>query len=326
MKSLNHIIMTLVSTAAMAAMAPAALAQQAYPTKPVRVIVGLAPGGGTDIQARLFSSKLSEDMKQTFTVENRPGAGELVGIQAVRNSTPDGYTILAVTTSLTVVPAFMDKAPFDPIKDFAHISLITMAPYMVVVNPNVPARNFQEFISYAKANPGQVNFGVSALGTIIQLGALWISSATNTNLTLIPYKGTGPVLQALLAGEIHVSFGNPISTLSLVKAGKLRALAMTSPKRSKAFPDVPTVAESGIPGFDDTTWHGWLAARDTPRDIVNRLNAAVVKMVNAPEMTARLLADGAEPVGSTPEQFVQQITLEAPRWRKLVQDTGAKME
>jgi tripartite-type tricarboxylate transporter receptor subunit TctC len=323
---LHSCAITILIAAVLAAVAPPAVSQQAYPSRPVRIIVGLAPGGGTDIQARLFSSKLSEDLKQTFTVENRPGAGELLGIQAVRNSTPDGYTILAVTTGLTVVPAFMDKPTFDPIKDFAPISLITMAPYMVVVNTNVPARTFQEFISYAKANPGQVNFGVSALGSIIQLGALWISSATNTNLTLIPYKGTGPALQALLAGEVHVSFGNPISTLSLVKSGKLRAIAVTSPRRSKAFPDVPTVAESGIPGFDDTTWHGWLAARDTPRDIVNRLSAAVAKMVNAPEMTARLLADGAEPVGSTPEQFVQQLTQEAPRWRKLVQDTGAKME
>jgi len=310
----------------MAAMTTAAFAQPAYPSKPVRVIVGLAPGGGTDIQARLFSSKLSEDMKQSFLVENRPGAGEVLAIQAVRTSPPDGHTILAVTTSLTVVPAFTDKPPFDPIKDFAHVSLLTMAPYLVVVNPGVPARTFQEFISYARANPGKVNFGVAALGSIIQLGALWISSATNTNLQIIPYKGTGPVLQALLAGEVHISFGNPISTLGMVKAGKLRAIAVTSPQRAKAFPDIPTVAESGIPGFDDTTWHGWVVAKDTPRDLVNRLNAAVVKMIHAPEMTAKLLADGVEPVGSTPEQFVQQIASEAPRWHKLVRDTGAKME
>jgi tripartite-type tricarboxylate transporter receptor subunit TctC len=326
MKFRTRAIANLIAAATLSALAPAAFAQQAYPSKPVRVIVGLAPGGATDIQARLFSAKLTEDLKQSFIVENRPGAGELVGIQAVRNSAPDGYTILAVTTGLTVVPAFREKAPYDPVKDFAPISLLTMAPYMVVVNPNVPARTFQEFIAYAKANPGQVNFAVASQGSIIQLGALWISSATNTNLTIVPFKGTGPVLQALMAGQVHASLGNPISTLTPVKAGKLRALAVTSPQRSKALPDIPTVAESGIPGYDNTTWHGWLAPRDTSRDIVNRLNAAVVKMINTPEISTKLLAEGAEVVGNTPEQFTQQLMSEAPRWRKLVQDTGAKME
>lgn len=321
----NHLAIAVLAALSLGGFPESVQAQSdPYPNKTIRLLVGLAPGGATDIQARLFSQKLSEDLGRPLVVENRPGAGELIAIQAVMSAAADGYTLMAATPSLTIGAAFLDKPPYDPIRDFAPISQVTKAPYLVVVNPSFPAKNMAEMIAFARTKPGALNFGTSGLGTPIQLGAAWIGTATNTQITVIPYKGTGPVLTALLAGEIHTSFANPISSLPHVKSGKLRAVAVTSPERSRVFPDIATIAESGIPGFDVTTWHGWIAPRGTPGAIINRLNAALVKMVNSPEVSEKLATEGGEPVGSSPEQLAQIIAAEVPRWRKLVKDAGIK--
>ncbi len=298
----------------------------AYPDKPVRVVVGLAPGGATDVQARIFSQKLSEELGKQFVVDNRSGAGGLIAFQTVAHASADGYTLLAGTPSFTIAPAFYDKPPYNPLTDFAPLSLLTKAPFLIVVHPSFPGKSMNDLIAFAKAKPGALNFGTGGLGTPIHLGEVWIANATNTKFTIVPYKGTGPVLTDLLAGQIHATFANPINVTPHLKAGRLRALAITSASRSRVLPDLPAVAESGIPGFDVTTWHGWLAPKGTPAAIVNRLSAALIRFVQAPEMADKIAADGGEPIGSTSSEFSRFVAAEAPRWRKLVQDTGIKVE
>jgi tripartite-type tricarboxylate transporter receptor subunit TctC len=304
---------------------PAAMSDN-YPAKPVRVVVGLAPGGATDIQARLFSQKLSEELGRQFVVDNRAGAGGLLAFQTVANAAADGYTLLAATPGFTIAPAFHDKPPYDPVRDFAAISLVTKAPYLIVVHPALPAKSLNELIVHAKAHPKTVNFGTGGLGTGVHLGIVWINNATRADITIIPYKGTGPVLVDLLAGQINVTFANIINVLVHVKSGRLRALAVTSAERSRALPDLPAVAESGIPGFDVTTWHGWLAPKGTPPAIVNRLSAGLARFVRQPEAMEKLAADGGEPVAGTPAQTAAFFTTEVVRWKKLVQATGLRIE
>ncbi len=297
-----------------------------YPAKPVRVIVGLAPGGATDIQARIFSQKLSEELGHPFVVDNRAGAGGSIAFKTVANATPDGYTLLAATPSFTIAPAFYAKPPYDPARDFAAISLVTKAPYLMVVNPSLPVKSVSELIAYAKANPRTVNFGTGGLGTGVHLGIVWINNATNANIAIIPYKGTGPVLTDLLAGQINVTFANIINALAYIKTGRLRALAVTSAERSSVLPDLSTVAESGIAGFDVTTWHGWLAPKGTPAAIVNRLSTGLARFVKQPETMEKLAADGGEPVASTPAQTTAFLATEVIRWKKLVNATGLRVE
>jgi len=300
------------------------LAQDAWPAKPVRVLVGLAPGGATDIQARLFSQKLGDDLGRSFVVENRPGAGELIAIQAVIGAPADGYTALSVTTSLTILPAFQEKPLYDPLKDLAPVSLITKAPYMLVVPAGSSAKTVKELLGLAKT--GKVNFGTGGPGTIIHLGGAWIGNSLGTPIPIVHYKGIGPALAALMSNEIQMTFANPISALPQVKAGKFVALAVTSAERSKAMPTLPTVAESGIPGFDVTTWHGWMLPRGTPPAIVGRLQGAINKMIQAREMAESITSQGGDAVGSTPTQFAELISSELPRWRKLVQENKIKAE
>ena len=299
-------------------------AQDAWPAKPVKVVVGLAPGGATDIQARLFSQKLGEDLGRSFVVENRPGAGELIGIQAVIGAPADGYTVLSVTTSLTILPAFQEKPSYDPLKDLAPVSLITKAPYMLVVPANSPARTMKELLGMAKS--GNLNFGTGGPGTIVHLGGTWISNSIGAPITIVHYKGIGPAQTALMANEIQMTFSNPITALPQVKAGKFRALAVTSAERSRALPDIPTVAESGVPSFDVTTWHGWLLPRAAPQAIVGRLQGAVSRMIHSRDMAENITSQGGDAVGSTPAQFAELISAELPRWRKLVKENNIKAE
>ena len=301
-----------------------ASAQDAWPAKPVKVLVGLAPGGATDIQARLFSQKLSEDFGRAFVVENRPGAGELIAIQAVISSPADGYTALSVTTSLTILPAFQEKPSYDPLKDLAPVSLITKAPYMVVVPAASPAKTMKDLLGMAKS--GNVNFGTGGPGTIIHLGGTWIGNSIGTPITIVHYKGIGPALTALMSNEIQMTFANPITALPQVKAGKFRALAVTSAERSKALTSLGTVAASGISGFDVTTWHGWLLPRATPAAIVGRLQGAISKMIQAKDLSESITSQGGDAGGSTPEQFAQLISAELPRWSKLVRENNIKAE
>ena len=295
-----------------------------YPTKPVHVIVGLAPGGGTDYQARLFSQKLAESLHQQFIVDNRLGAGDLIAYRTAANAAPDGYTLLVSTPVYTIAPAFNEKSRLDPLREFAPVSLLTKAPYLVVVHPSFAGKTFTDLIAYAKNNP--LNFGVSGLGTTIHLGAAWIAQATRANIVIVPYKGTGPALNDLLGAQIHTTFANILNVSPHIRSGRLRALAVSGGERSRVMPELPTIAQSGVPGFDVTTWHGWLAPAGTPSAILERIHGELAKFLRTPALAEKLALDGGEAVGSTPAEYRLFLVDEIARWRRLARSTGLKFD
>ena len=318
-----HASLTLLAAALLPAAAPA---QEAYPAKPVRVVVGLAPGGGTDIQTRLFAQKLSESFGRSFVVENRPGAGGTSAYAQVAKSAPDGYTLIGVASGYSITPAVFSKLAYDPLKDFAPISLVAQAPFLLVVHPSLPVRSVKELIALARAKPGVLDCGSAGQGSSTHMAFELFRVMAGVKITHIPYRGTGPALVDAMAGQVHMLFGNVLSTLTYVKTGRLRALAVTTPARSTVLPELPTVAESGLPGYENSTWHGWLAPAGTPAPIIARLNAELVKAAKAPDLLEKLAADGGEGVGSTPEQFARLVASEIARWRKVVKEAGVKME
>lgn len=303
-----------------------ASAQDSYPARPVRVVVGLAPGGGTDIQARLFAQKLSESMNRTFVVENRPGAGGTIAYALVAKSPPDGYTLLGVTSGYTITPAIYAKLPYDPLKDFAPISLVAQAPFLLVVHPALPVKSVRDLLALARAKPGGLDSASAGLGSSTHMALEMFKALSGVKIAHIPYKGTGPALVDVMAGQVHMLFGNVLSTLGYVKAGRLRALAVTTVARSAVLPELPTITESGLPGYENSTWHGWLAPAGTPPAILSRLNAELVKSAKAPDLQEKLAADGGEGVGSTPEQFSRHLVTEIARWRKVVKEAGVVLE
>jgi tripartite-type tricarboxylate transporter receptor subunit TctC len=296
-----------------------------FPSKPVRVLLGFAPGGATDIQARLFSQKLAENLRQQFIVENRPSADGAVAMGMVAKAAPDGYNLLAVTATLTIPHSASMNLP-DPIKDFAPVSHVSRAPLLLVVHPSVPAKSVRELILLAKSRPGKMNFGGSPTGSIIQLATLWFFSLAGVNATYVPYSGTGPSSTALSGGHVDAAMGSVISIGHHVKSGRLRALGVTYAQRSRMWPDLPAIAEQGVPGFEYIAFHGWVAPAGTPAAIVNKLSAEIARVAKLPEVADKLKDDGAEPVGSTPEQFRQLIAAEVPRWKKVVQDAGIRID
>ena len=313
-------------TLAAALLPAAAAAQDAYPVKPVRVIVGLAPGGGTDIQTRLFAQKLSEAFGRSFVVENRPGAGGTVAYAQVAKSPPDGYTLLGVASGYSITPAVYSKLAYDPLKDLAPISLVAQAPFLLVVHPSLPVKSVKELIALARAKPGVLDCGSAGRGSSTHMAFELFRALTGLKIIHIPYKGTGQALIDGIAGQVHMLFANVLSSLSYVKAGRLRALAVTTAKRSKVLPELPTIEEGGVAGYENSTWHGWLAPAGTPPAIINRLNAELVKSARAPDLQEKLAADGGEGVGTTPEQFAKHISEEIARWRKVVKAAGIAPE
>jgi tripartite-type tricarboxylate transporter receptor subunit TctC len=310
-----------------AALLPAAApAQDAYPSKPVRVVVGLAPGGGTDIQARLFAQRLSESLNRPFVVENRTGAGGTLAYAQVAKSPPDGYTLLGATSGYTITPAVYSKLPYDPVKDFAAISLVVQAPFLLLTHPSLPVRSVKDLLALARAKPGGLDCGSAGHGSSTHMAFELFKALSGVKITHIPYKGTGPALIDVMAGQVHMLFGNVLSTLPYARAGRLRALAVTTAKRSTVLPDLPTIAEAGVPGYENSTWHGWLGPAGMPPAILSRLNAELVKAARAPDLAEKLAADGGEGVGSTPEQFARHIATEMARWRKVVKQAGIKPE
>jgi tripartite-type tricarboxylate transporter receptor subunit TctC len=306
------------------ALAGAASAQ--YPSRPVRFIVPSAAGGGTDIIARAISLKLSESLGAQFVVENRPGAGQMIGIELAAKAPADGYTILMAASTLAINPIMYKAVPYDPIRDFAPITQAATLPNVVVVHPSLPVKSVAELIAYAKAHPGQLNFASAGIGTSPQMSIELLKSMAGIDMVHIPYKGTAPGVVDVLAGQVLVMAPNVLTALPHIKSGKLRALAVTSPRRSAALPDVPTVAEAGLPGYDSTQWYGVLAPAGTQREIVARLHGAIVRALRDPEVGKRLAADGAEPVGSSPEEFAAFIKSETEKWAKVAQAAGIKPE
>ncbi len=312
----------LLSPCAVAAQSPA----EAYPARPVRVVVGLAPGGGTDIQTRLFAQKLSESLGRPFVVENRTGAGGTLAYAQVAKAPPDGYTLLGVAGGYTITPAVYTKLPYDPVRDFAPISLVVQAPFLLLTHPSLPAKSVKDLLALARAKPGALDCASAGHGTSTHMAFELFKAMAGVNITHIPYKGTGQSLVDAMAGQVHMLFGNVLSSLTHVRAGRLRALGVTTARRSTVLPGLPTIAESGVPGYENSTWHGWLAPAGTPPAVLTRLNAELVKSAKAPDVVERLAPDGGEPVGSTPEEFSRHIATDMARWSKLVKEIGIRFE
>jgi tripartite-type tricarboxylate transporter receptor subunit TctC len=309
-------------------------AQGAWPTKPVRLVVPFAAGGTTDILARAVAQELTRSFGQSFVVDNKPGAGGNIGADLVAKAAPDGYTLLMGTVGTQAInKSLYAKMPFDPQKDFQPITLVAGVPNVMVVNTEKAAarhiNNVQDFLKYAKANPGKLNMASSGNGTSIHLAGELFKTMTGAYMTHFPFQGSNPALFSLMSGDMDVMFDNLPSAMSHIKAGKLKALAVTSATRSAALPDVPTVEEAGGPalkGFEASSWFGLLAPAGTPMDIVNRVQQETARALATPAMKERLLAQGAIPSGNTPAQFAQMIDREAKKWAPVVKASGAKVD
>ena len=322
---MNRIVGTLVALS-LAAFAPVANAE-VWPAKPIKWIVPFAPGGTTDILARTISEKLSQALGQPVIIENKPGAGGGVGADFTAKAPPDGYTIMGGTISTHAINASLYKSlPYDPVKDFAPITLIARVPNMLVVNPDVPAKNVAELIALMKANPAKYTFASAGNGTSQHLSGELFKAMAGVDMQHIPYKGSPPALQDVVGGQVTMTFDNITTAWPLAKAGKLRALAVTTAKRSTIAPDVPTLAESGLAGYEVGSWQGAFAPAGTPSEIVKRLNAEMVKIINMPDVREKLVGLGAEPVANTPEEFGALVKTEVAKWADIVKKSGAKVD
>ena len=299
---------------------------QAYPTKPIRLIVPQSAGGSTDLVARPLAQKLTEAFKQAIVIDNRTGAGSTIGSDLVAKAAPDGYTLLAVAASFSMSPSLYKNLPFDPIRDFAPITQLSAFPNILVVHPSLPVKSVKELIAYAKARPGQLNFGSSGVATGTHLSMEQLMYLTGIKMVHVPYKGGAPGVNALLGGEVQVNFATISTALPFVKAGRLRALAVSTARRSASAPEVPTIAESGIPGYDYASWIGLLAPAKTPQPIIALLNAESVKAIHAPDLKVILDVEASEPIGNSPEQFAAILKTEVARWAKVVKAAGIKAD
>jgi tripartite-type tricarboxylate transporter receptor subunit TctC len=308
------------------AVAVSAAFAQAYPNRPVKLIVPFAPGGFTDVVARILGQKLSESLGQQFVVENKAGAGSTIGTDFVAKSPPDGYTLLMVSSTHVISPWIYKTLPYDPIKSFTVISKLVDSPYVLLVNPKVQARNVQEFIALAKASPDSIHYASSGNGSAQHLmGGLFVAM-TGAPLKHVPYRGSGAAAQDLVAGVVESSFAGVPNALAQVPTGRLRALAVTTAKRIPQLPDVPTMQEAGVAGYEASVWLALLAPAGTPADIVAKLNSEVARLMNSPDTRKALFDAGVEGTPSTPEAMSQYMVQEMARWGKLVQDTGIKLE
>jgi tripartite-type tricarboxylate transporter receptor subunit TctC len=303
-----------------------AAAQTVYPAKPVRFIVPSAAGGGTDIIARSVAHKLSESLGQQFVVDNRPGAGQMIGIELAARAPADGHTILMAASTLAINPIMYKKVSYDPLRDFAPITQAASLPNVLVVHPSLPVKSVAELIALARREPGKINYASAGIGTSPQMSMELLKRMAKIDLVHIPYKGSAPGVVDLLAGQVAVMTPNVLTALPHIKSGRLRALAVTSAKRSEALPEVPTIAESGLPGYDSVQWYGVLAPAGTPREIVARLHAEIARALRAPDVRERLAADGAEPVGSSPEEFAAFIKSEIDKWARVASAAGIRAE
>ena len=324
---------TLLAAIALACGASTAFAQatstssgQAYPSKPIGIVVGFTPGGGVDINARLLAPKLTEDFGQQVIVENRPGAGTNIANELVARAAPDGYTLLINTAAVAINMSLYKKVGYDALRDFAPLSMFSMSPNILVVHASVPVRNVKELIALAKARPGQLNFSSAGAGTTQHLAGELFNLRAGTKMVHVPYRGSAPSLTALISGEVDLTYANIPAISAHVKAGRLRPLANLGPKRSDQLPEVPTMREAGIKGVEVVVWYGLLAPAATPRDIVAKLADAIARAARSPDTRQRLLDLGAEPVGNTPEEFGKLLREEVARWAEVVKISGARAD
>ena len=325
--SMRQAMLALLGGALFALPAIAAAQPPAYPTKPIRLVVPFPAGGATDIFAREVAKHLTEAWGQSVVVDNRPGAGGNIGSELVAKAPPDGYTLEMGTVGTHAINASLySTLPYDHVKDFVPVILVAGVPNVLEVNPAVPVNSVQELIAYAKANPGKLNFASSGSGTSIHLSGELFKVMAGVQMTHVPYKGSAPALQDLIGGQVQLMFDNLPPSLPQIKAGKLRALAVTSAARAPALPDTPTVAEAGLPGFEASSWFGVLAPAGTPPEIVNKLNAEIAKWLASPGAKEKLANVGANIAGGTPEDFARHIQAETAKWAKVVKESGAKVD
>jgi tripartite-type tricarboxylate transporter receptor subunit TctC len=304
----------------------ASAAAQNFPSKSVRFVVGLPPGGGTDTVARMVGQKLAPAISQQVVIDNRPGAAGNIAAELVARSAPDGYTLVVVTASHAVNPSLYKKLSYDAIKDFAPITQLTSQPYIFVVHPSVPVKNVKDFIALSKTRKGGLTYASSGAGLLGHLGMELLKTMGKFEATHIPYKGAAPALIDTISGQVEAFFPTIISGLPQVKAGKVRAIAVTTKERSPLLPNVPTVAEQGFPGYEVNGWYGLLAPAGTPKEVVSYLNTEVVKVLRQPDIKERMASEGAVPVGNAPEQFAVYIRSEMEKWAKVVRQSGATVD
>jgi tripartite-type tricarboxylate transporter receptor subunit TctC len=300
------------------------VAAQSYPTRAVRLVVPSSPGGGTDISARILAPQLTRFLGQQVVVENRPGAGTMIGGEAVARAAPDGYTLLMGISTLAINPAMYRKVPYDALKDLAPISQAVSLSNVLVVHPSLPAKSVKEFVALVKPRPGQINFASAGVGTSPHLSMELFLVMTGLKMLHVPYKGSGPGVTDLIAGHVPAMMPNMLSAQPHIKSGRLRALGVTGSKRAPGADDIPTIAEAGVPGYEAVQWYGVLAPAGTPRDIISKLHTGVVRALQNPEVRQRLLNDGAEPIGSSPDEFAAYLRSETAKWAKVTQAAGIK--
>ena len=301
-------------------------AAQTYPTRPIRMVVPQSAGGSTDLVARPLAQRVGDALKVSVVVDNRPGAGSTIGTDIAAKAPPDGHTLLAVAASFTMSPSLYRRLPFDPVNDFAGISLLSSLPNILVLHPAQPVKTMKELVAFAKANPGKLNYSSSGVATGTHMSMELLKHLTGISLVHVPYKGGAPSVTALLSNEVQLCFATISTALPHVKSNRLRALAVSSARRAQAAPDTPTIAESGVPGYDYSSWIGLLAPAKTPEAIITRWHTEAARVMQSAEMKTLLAHEGSEPVGNTPREFAAIIKTEVERWRKVAQAAGIKAE
>ncbi len=307
------------------AMVSVTAAAQTYPAKAVRIVVGYPPGGPTDLLARIIAQKLAESWGQQVLVDNRPGASGMIGAEVTVRAAPDGYTLLMVPVTYAVTPSLFAKMPYDAVKDLAPVAQVAAAPFILVVNPTLPVKTVKDLITLARSQPGQINYASASAGGMPHLAGELFNTMTGVKMVHIPYKGAAPATTDLLAGQVSLMFNNMLSAMPQVKNGRLRAVAVTSNKRSTALPDLPTIAET-VPGYEASGWYAALAPAATPRELISKINNDMNRIMRMPDVTQRLAGDGVEAVGTTPEQFGNYLRSEIAKWGKVVKASGAKAD
>ncbi|MGH8616907.1 MAG: Bug family tripartite tricarboxylate transporter substrate binding protein [Burkholderiales bacterium] len=305
---------------------PCAAVAQVYPQRPVRLIVGLPPGGSTDLMARMLAARLTERWGQQVVVDNRPGASGIIGIDLVVKAQPDGYTLLMGAGSFSSISSLYSKLPFDTTRDLAPVALIGTSPYLFVVHPSLPVRSMSEFIAYAKANPGKITYAGSTPGAVQHLSGELLKRTAGIDMLYVPYKGTGVMFPDLLSGRLQAAIDNVLVLTPHIKSGALRALAVTAAKRTPVLPDVPTISESGVPGFNTGGWFGVFTAVQTPPALVARMNAEMAAVMQQPEVRERLVAQGVEPLSGPPDDLRALVARESATWGKLIREAGLKAD
>jgi len=320
-KTIKHITL-----AALALCCAAGAAAQNYPTGPVRIVVPFPAGGGVDSMGRLFGQKLSEALGKPVVIENRAGANGMIGSEIVAKSAKDGYTLLVNGANFVTTPSLYKNVTYDPVKDFAPISLLAHAPNILVVHPSLPVKSVRELVTFAKARPGQLNYASSASGSTPHLAAELFKTLTGTRLVHVPYRGTGPAITAIISGEVTIMFMPALAAIPYVENGRLRALGVTTEERLPALPDLPTVAEAGLKGYQSSQWYGALAPAGTPGEIVALLSGHAAKIMQHPQMKERMKNSGSAAVGSTQEVFAKHLQSEFAKWAKVIKASGAKVD